>query len=381
MKKKICFIISSRANYGRVKPVLLEIKKDKRLELQIILSASSILGRFGDIRKILIKDGLHFNDQAFVVIEGDTPLTMAKSTGFSIIEISTAFKNLNPDIVVVTGDRYETLATAISASYMNIVLAHIQGGEITGSIDESVRHAVTKLSHIHFAATQEAKKNILRLGEIKKYVSNTGCPSIDTLKLNKKKLKDVRDLLLGVGNKFDYNKPYILVVFHSVTTDYENSYNYAKVLAETIDKIKHQVVWLWPNIDSGSDEISRCIRQYRESKRLSNVSFFKNFSVDDYNSILRNALCTVGNSSSFIREGSYLGVPCVLLGLRQSGREIGKNVIFSDFNEEELLKKISNQIKKKRYPRSYLYGQGNSAKKIKNYLAKLEPNIQKKLTF
>jgi UDP-hydrolysing UDP-N-acetyl-D-glucosamine 2-epimerase len=381
MKKKICFVISSRANYGRLKQVLLAIKKDKRAELQIILSASSILARFGDIRKNLKEDGLNFNYHAFVIVEGDEPINMAKSTGLSIIELSTALNNLKPDVVVTTGDRYETLATAISASYMNIVLAHIQGGEITGSIDESVRHAITKLSHIHFAATKKAKNNILRLGENKKYVFNTGCPSIDLLKINKKSINNVKDLTLGVGNKFNFNKPFILVVFHPVTTDYKNSFKQAKALAEAINGIKFQVIWLWPNIDSGSDQISKCIRQFREQKKLSNVSFYKNFSVEDYNSILREAKCLVGNSSSFIREGSYLGVPCVLLGNRQTGRETARNVLYSNFHKAEILSKIKKQTLKRRYKKSYLYGDGNSSKIIKNYLIKLKPNIQKKLFF
>ncbi len=195
MKRKICFVIANRANYGRIKPVLLKLKKNKKIKLQIVLTASSVLSKFGDLSLILKKDGFNDFKKCHVILEGGSPLTMAKSTGISIIELSTVFDILKPNIVVTTGDRFETLATAIAASYMNIYLAHIQGGEITGSIDESVRHAVTKLSHIHFAATEKSKKNLIKMGEDPQNVFNTGCPSIDIIKNSKKKIQRYKSFI------------------------------------------------------------------------------------------------------------------------------------------------------------------------------------------
>lgn len=382
MKKKICFVIANRANYGRIKPVLIEIKKNPKIELQIILTASSVLNRFGDLSDILIKDGFKNFKKCFVILEGGNPLTMAKSTGISIIEISSLFNLLKPDIVVTTGDRFETLATAISASYMNIILAHIQGGEITGSIDESVRHAVTKLSHVHFASTDKSKKNIIKMGEDPKYVFNTGCPSIDIIQKSKKKLYDVKLLNNSVGKVFEFNKPFILALFHPVTTEFSNIKKQINIFSSAINMLEKQVVWLWPNIDAGTDEISKTLRRFRENGLLKNVSFYKNFEVEDYLVLMKNASCAVGNSSSFIREGSYLKLPSVIVGKRQNKREIGSNVVFSNFNKNEIVSKINYQKdRKQKIKKSNIYGKGGAAKKIAKILNFVKPNIQKTLNY
>ena len=185
--KKICAIIHNRANYGSIKSVLLLLKKNKSFKLQIIVGGSANLERFGSVIKIIKNDKFKIDKKINFVIEGNSPLEMSKSTGLAILEISNSLDELKPDLVITVGDRYETIATAISASYMNIPLAHTMGGEISGTIDESVRHAVTKFSNIHFAATKIAKKNILRMGENKNYVFNVGCPRIDEVKKNFKK--------------------------------------------------------------------------------------------------------------------------------------------------------------------------------------------------
>ncbi len=377
--KKICFVIASRANYGRVKSVVFEFKKSKKYKVQIVLAASSLLERYGDLRKTLSLDGLKVDREAFLVVEGESPLTMTKSTGLAIIELSSIFNNLKPDVVVTVGDRYETIATAIAASYMNITLAHIQGGEITGSIDESVRHAITKLSHIHFTSTKKSKKNVISMGEDKRFVFHVGCPSFDLLTKKISKIKINKDLV-GVGTKIEIEKRFILVVFHPVTTEYGQSYSQTEKIIKAIDKFKNQTIWLWPNIDAGSDGISKSIRKNRERGKLKNVLFIKNLQVENYNFLLKNASCLVGNSSSFIREASFFGTPTVLVGNRQEKREMGKNVVKSSFNEKEILNKIKSQYNK-RYKKSNLYGDGRTAKRISKILYKLNPNIQKKLTY
>ena len=226
--KKICVVVNSRANYARIKSVLEHIKKSKKLKLQLVLGASSLVERFGNLEKVIKQDGFKITNKIYSIVEGDNPATMAKSTGLAIIELSNLFTNIRPDIVLTVADRFETIATAISSSYMNIPLVHTQGGEVTGSIDESVRHAVTKLSNLHFPSTLNAKQNVLKMGEDKKTVFLTGCPSIDLAKKqysirNKiqisKILKDVR----GVGNLKKLVKDYIVVLQHPVTTEYKNT--------------------------------------------------------------------------------------------------------------------------------------------------------------
>ena len=380
--RKICFVVTNRASFARVKTVIHSLLKSKNSKIFLLLTASSILEKFGDIRTMVKKIGVRQIDQSYTVIEGGNNLTMAKTTGLSIIEISNYFSKISPDLVVTIGDRYETLATAISASYMNIRLAHIQGGEITGSIDESVRHAITKLAHVHFPSTLNAKKNIIKMGEDKNYVFLTGCPSIDIVKKNKIKLNEIDALKKGgVGMKFDFNKPYLLVIFHPVTTEFGGIENQTEILANTIDDLNFNTIWLWPNVDAGTDKISKILRKFREKNKLKKVTFFKNFDNDEYITILKNCSCAIGNSSSFIREGSFIGLPAVNIGSRQNKREKSKNItdvkIISKKNiKKAVLKKLNHKFKKE-----ILYGSGNAGIKIAKIIEKVNPPIQKVLKY
>lgn len=381
-KKKICFVVTNRASFARVKTVINSLLKSKNSKIFLLLTASSILEKFGDIRTMVKKTGVKQIDQSYTVIEGGNNLTMAKTTGLSIIETSNYFSKISPDLVVTIGDRYETLATAISASYMNIILAHIQGGEITGSIDESVRHAITKLSHLHFPSTKNAKKNIIKMGEDKRYVFFTGCPSIDIIKKNNIKLNQINSLKNGgVGMKFDFSKPYLLVIFHPVTTEYGGIENQTKVLANVIDELNFNTIWLWPNVDAGTDKISKILRKFREKNKLKKVTFFKNFDNDEYITILKNCSCAIGNSSSFIREGSFIGLPAINIGSRQNKREKSKNVTdVKTISKKKIKEAILNKLNKN-FKRDTLYGFGDAGKKIAKILEKARPPIQKVLKY
>ena len=207
IKKKIAIVIYSRANYARIKSVLRELRKNKKIELQVILGASALLDKYGNLEKIILKDNIKVSAKSYSIIEGNNPITMAKSTGLGIIELSQIFSSLKPDIVLTVADRFETMATAIAASYMNIPLAHTQGGEVTGSIDESVRHAITKLSHIHFPASKKSYERLVKLGENKNNIFLTGCPSLDLIKKNNLKIdnKFIKNFKY-IGNKLDFKK-------------------------------------------------------------------------------------------------------------------------------------------------------------------------------
>ena len=385
-KIKICIVINNRANYARIKSVIENLKKKKKVDLKIILGASAILEKFGKLEKTLSNDKIKIHHKINTIIEGETPLTMAKSTGLAVIEISSIFADLKPDIVVTIADRFETMATAIAASYMNIILAHTQGGEITGSIDESVRHAITKLSHIHFASSKIAYKNIIHLGEDKKNVFLTGCPSLDLAKKFPKKIDD--NLLKkynGVGKKFNLKEKYIVVMQHPVTTEYGDGFKQINETIKAVSKLNFPTIWLWPNVDAGSDEVSKGLRVYREKNIDSKIFFIKNFTAEDYLSVIYNCSCLIGNSSSAIREGGFLGVPAVNIGTRQTGREVGKNIINVDYDEKKILKAIDKQLKRnKKFPSSKIYGDGNAGKYIASILSNLnikKISIQKKLSF
>jgi UDP-hydrolysing UDP-N-acetyl-D-glucosamine 2-epimerase len=307
---------------------------------------------------------------------------MAKSTGLGIIELATQFENLQPDVVLTVADRFETIATAIAASYMNIPVAHTQGGEVTGSIDESVRHAVTKLSHIHFPATELAAQNVIRMGEDPATVIMTGCPSIDLIAgLDLRLPKDFFVEYKGVGANIDPEKPYVVVLQHPVTTEYGSGLEQIRQTLQAVRKAGLQTVWLWPNVDAGSDDVSKGLRMAREKGEAQNVRFYRNFTPEDYARLITNAACLVGNSSSALREGAYLGLPAVNVGSRQFGREHGHNVVHASYSAGEILDAMQRQIAHGRYTSDRRFGDGKAGERIADALAKATFRIQKRLAY
>ncbi len=380
--KKVCVVVASRANYGRIKSVLSAIQVHPELELQIIVGASALLYRFGKVVDIIERDGFEVTSRIYSIVEGENLTTMAKSVGLGVIELATQFENLRPDIVLTVADRFETMATAIAASYMNIRVAHTQGGELTGSIDESVRHAITKLSHLHFAATEEARDRVVKMGENSDYVFNTGCPAIDAIaSLDVSLPEDLFARYGGVGCGIDPREPYIVVLQHPVTTEYGSGLDQINETLEAVRGAGLQTVWLWPNVDAGSDDVSKGLRMFRERNRNAPIHFFRNFSVEDYARLINNCACLVGNSSSGIREAAYLGVPSVNIGTRQQSRERSGNVVDVAHNAEEIRLALEAQVSHGRYAPSHLYGDGQSASRIAQLLAETDVPIQKTMGY
>lgn len=380
--RKICVVVNSRANYGRIKSLMRAVQSHPGLELQTVVGASALLYRFGNVVDIMRSDGFEPAGACHMVIEGDTPATMAKSTGLGIIELSTMFENLSPDVVLTVADRYETLATAVASSYMNIPLAHTQGGEVTGSIDESVRHAITKLAHIHFPATKRAAENLVRMGEDPSSVHLTGCPAMDLLVDTDLSLPpNFFNRSGGVGPQLESVHPYIVVLQHPVTTEYGQGGAQIEETLTAIHRIEMQTVWLWPNVDAGSDDISKRLRMYRERHPAAPLHFFRNFPPEDYARLIRNCACLVGNSSSALREGSFLGVPSVNIGNRQRGREHGENVIHASSDADTIEAAIRLQLSHGRYPPSHIFGSGDAGSRIAAILATSEIAIDKRLHY
>jgi len=381
--KKICVVVNSRANYGRIKSLLRHIRSHKKLKLILVVGASATLFRFGEVDKIIKKDKFKIDEKLFSIVEGDNLITMSKSIGLSIIELSNVLEKQKPDMVFAIADRYENLSVAIAASYMNIPLAHVQGGETTGSIDEKVRHAITKLSDVHFVSTKRSKKFVLNMGETKSSIYHTGCPSIDLALLKNYSIEKNFFNIHGTGANFLSTEKYILVLQHPVTTEYENA-NFQidqtiKAIEKFHSKTKYKVVWLWPNIDAGSDIFSKKIRLLKE-KKPDYIRFVKNFTPEDYVRVLKNSKCIVGNSSSGIREASFLGVPTVNIGTRQSDRERASNVIDVGYNFNKIYNSILIQVNKK-YKKSFIYGNGGAGKKIVDIISKVNFKTTKKLNY
>jgi UDP-hydrolysing UDP-N-acetyl-D-glucosamine 2-epimerase len=319
-----------------------------------------------------------------MVLEGENLAAMAKTTGLGVLELATVFDNLKPDVVITIADRYETLATAVAASYMNIPVAHVQGGEVTGSIDERVRHAVTKLSDLHFVSTEKAAERVIRMGENPSTVLVTGCPSIDLAAeiLSDPTLNfDPFERYGGVGPDLDLSSGYMVVMQHPVTTEYQLAREH---VVETLNAVRESslpTLWFWPNVDAGSDGTSSGIRAFREVERPSKIRFFKNMAPTDFLRLVVNSRCLVGNSSVGIRECSFLGVPVVNIGSRQAGRDRGCNVLDVDYSSSEILKAIGQHLNNGRYGQDTLYGDGHAGRKIAHLLSSVPLSIEKRLAY
>ena len=257
--RKICVVITARPSYSRIRTALQAIQRHPELELQLVVAASALLDRYGSAIHAIERDGFEIKHRVYMVLEGENLVTSAKSTGIGLSELATVFDNLQPDAVVTIADRYETLATAVAASYMNIPVVHVQGGEVTGSIDEKVRHSVTKLSNLHLVSTKLARERVIRLGEDPGTVHLTGCPSIDIaadVAARPQLDFDPFERYGGVGPKTDLSTGYLVVMQHPVTTEYEEA---RRQVEETLYAVKDfglPVLWFWPNPDAGSDGTS-----------------------------------------------------------------------------------------------------------------------------
>jgi bifunctional UDP-N-acetylglucosamine 2-epimerase / N-acetylmannosamine kinase len=376
-KRKICFVIVNRANYGRVRNLMKFLIEKEFFSVQILLVSSPVLKKYGGLDKILARDKIKIEEVIYSHIEGENLITMAKSTALLLQELSSSLARLKPDIVFTIGDRYESLATAIASSYLNIFLAHLQGGELSGSIDESIRHAVTKLSNLHLACTKKSKDRIRKMGENPKFIFNVGCPSIDTIKkINFKERVNLKKYSYGLGFKVDLKKPYYVVMIHPDTKNYEKNLKLVDEVFKSAIKLNEQVVWLWPNSDAGANIITKKIRSYREKNKKIRMNFFTNLEVSDYLKLIKNSKCLIGNTSSGIREGSYLSVPYVCVGDRQYMRERGSNVIDCKIDSKKILDSIK-KITSKKISKSTIYGNGRSIKKIYSILKNINLDIHK----
>lgn len=379
-KRKIAVVLVDRANYGRMKPVLGALAAQPDIEMQVVCSGTMVLERFGQAMKIVEKDGFEIASETYIELEGSTPATMVKSVGFAVIEFSSEFQRLKPDMVLIIGDRYEALAAGIAAGYMNICVAHIQGGEVSGSIDETTRHCLTKIAHYHFPSTARAADYIIRMGERPDTVFHVGCPSGDiALKLDKTLRPEL--FTKGVGATLDPAKPYMLVVFHPVTTEFGEESEETQNLLEAMAETGHQVVWMWPNIDAGADHVSKTLRRYREAHNPQWLRLVKNYTPDDYLRVMANATCLVGNSSSFVRDSTFFGTPVVLVGDRQHGRETGANLLPAQDDKASILAGIKQQLAHGRYPISDLYGRGDASQRIAETLVEVPLYVQKTLAY
>jgi UDP-hydrolysing UDP-N-acetyl-D-glucosamine 2-epimerase len=384
VSRRVCVVITARPSYARIKTGLRAIKAHPDLELQLVVGASALLDRYGAAVETIERDGFEIAARVYMVVEGENLVTSAKSTGLGLLELPTVFDNLRPDVVVTVADRYETLATAAAAAYSNIPVAHVQGGEVTGSIDEKVRHAVTKLSDLHFVATKRAADYVRRMGEREDAIHITGGPDIDLAAEIASDGGDGFDPFErhgGVGRRLDLSDGYALVLQHPVTTEYAESRRQVWSTLEAMEALDLPTLWFWPNVDAGSDGTSKGIRVFREERRPQQMHFFRNMPPEDFLRLLTDARVIVGNSSAGIREASFLGVPAVDIGDRQEGRERAENVLHVEHDADAIRTAVESQMQRGRYPSSTLYGDGRAGERIAAILATAELTIEKRLHY
>ncbi len=385
-KRRIAVVVTARPSYSRIKTALKAIAEHPDLELNLVVAASALLDRYGTAVNFIEKDGFEITAKVFNVLEGGNLTAMAKTTGLGILELASVFENIQPDAVLTIADRFETMSTAIAASYMNIPLIHIQGGEVTGNIDEKVRHAITKLADLHLVATDKAMERVIKMGEDPKKVFVTGCPSIDIADqvLSNHSLDfNPIEKYGGVGGKINLNGKYLVVLQHPVTTEFKKSRLQIYETLYAVKELNIPTLWFWPNVDAGADGTSSGIRTFRELHDPPNIRFFKNMEPSDFLKLIFNSACLIGNSSVGIRESSYLGIPVVNIGDRQNGRERGKNVIDVKYDRQEIISGINTHLSAgiNRTERDHIYGNGKSGENIARIIANEELTFEKRLNY
>ena len=360
--------------------------KRNDIEFQLFTGASAVLNKYGRVESLIENDGFKINDSFYCNLDDANLYGMSQSAGLAIIHITSILKKLKPDVLFVVGDRYEVMSAVIASAYLNIRIAHTMGGEVTGTIDESIRHAITKFSHYHFPANKDAETRIIKMGEESDFVFNYGCPRIDLVKniIDNFNLssEDFHELNKGLGKSIDLNMPFLLVSQHPVTTEFTKSRNNIAETLKAIKSLQIPTIILWPNSDAGTDELSKEIRTFREKENPSWLSIYRNLPVNHYIFLMNKTACLVGNSSSGIREGNFIGTPVVNIGSRQNKRLRGPNVINCKNDMKEIKDSILKQLKKGKHKRGNLYGIGNSGELIIDSIMNSKlPKIQKTIIY
>ena len=381
MKRRIACITGTRADYPRVRSVLKEIALRPGLDLDIIVTGSHLLDEYGYSAQEIIDDGFEISKKV-EMFKGDfdSPLGMAQASARCTSGIAEALDDIKPDLVLITVDRVETLASITAASLMNFPIAHIQGGEVTGTIDESIRHAVTKLSHIHFPATQDAAQRIINMGEKEEHVFNTGCPYID--EINSMEALDVGIL----GEKYGFNSEKKLVIFtqHSVTTEFEESLSQVEETILALENFSEvQIICFFSNTDAGGKKIIDRIGEQPNFIKIPNMLS------TDFLSLMSHSSLMIGNSSAGIREAPSFKLPVINIGTRQNGRLRAANVIDVNHNSLEIKEAITKCLYDEEFKNSLKelvnpYGVGNAAIQIVDVLENIELNkelIQKEICY
>jgi len=379
-KRRICFPITSRAYYGRSQILLRKLQQHPGIDLEVMLGGSILLDKYSHhIADDIASAGFTIAASLLNVIEGGNHVAMAKTACLTALEFTNGLHAIDPDVVVICGDRFEQLAIAMSAAYLNTTIAHIEGGDRSGNIDESVRHAITKLAHIHFVTNDDAHRRVLAMGEDPNYVFNTGSLDVELASQIDRVVTSEQVNACGVGHDIDVTKPFLMVVQHPVTSETDNR-QHLETTMRAIGALGLQTIWFWPNPDAGTAEMAEAIRHFREHPEAATAKtrFITNVAADEFVAMLKAAACLVGNSSAGIKECSYLGTPVVNIGRRQQGRLTADNVAHVAHEIEAVRAAVDRQVRHGRYPASHLYYRPDASQQMTDRLADAELYTQKR---
>ncbi len=379
-RRRVCFPITSRAYYGRSQLLIRKLHQHPAIDLELMLGGSILLDKYSrHVADDIKEGGFTISASLFNVIEGGNHVAMAKTACLTALEVTNSLYTADPDVVVICGDRFEQLAIAMAAAYLNKTIAHIEGGDLTGSIDESVRHAITKLAHIHFVTNDDARRRVLAMGENPEYVFNTGSLDVERAACVDADITTAELSAYGVGHDVDVTRPFLTVIQHPVTTESDNR-AHLETTFRALASLDLPIVWFWPNPDAGTGEMAETLRHFREhhERATERMRFITNVPADQFIALLKKTACVVGNSSAGIKECSYLGTPVVDIGGRQQGRLSAENVIRTAYDADDVRAAVERQLSHGRYAPSHIYFKPNASQAMVDVLTSVELYTQKR---
>jgi UDP-N-acetylglucosamine 2-epimerase (non-hydrolysing)/GDP/UDP-N,N'-diacetylbacillosamine 2-epimerase (hydrolysing) len=380
--RRVVYLTGTRADYGLFYQALRQIEEHPDLDLELIVTAMHLAPEFGYTVRLIEKDGFNIAARVETLLAGDSGGSMGRAIGLGILGLTQALESIQPDILILLGDRGETLAGAIAAAHLNIAIAHVHGGEVSGTIDESVRHAITRFAHIHFPSTQENGERIVKMGENSARVYVVGAPGLDYLRL----VEPMERAEIESDLDLDLSKPVLLMTQHPVTTEVEAAAEQIRITLEAVKAVGVQTVITYPNADSGGRAMIRVLEEY-ESPPFIRVR--KNLGQRRYVSLLRYASAMVGNSSSGIIEAPFFGLPVINVGTRQRGRQCAENVLNVPHDKNVIERAIRTALTDETFIQrarhcTNLYGDGHAGKRIAQTLTQIPLDrefLQKRLTY
>ncbi|XP_022537437.2 bifunctional UDP-N-acetylglucosamine 2-epimerase/N-acetylmannosamine kinase isoform X2 [Astyanax mexicanus] len=380
---RVCVATCNRADYSKLAPIMFGLKAQPELfELEVVVLGSHLIDDYGNTFRMIEQDDFDIGSKLHTIVRGEDEAAMVESVGLALVKLPDVLQRLAPDVLVVHGDRFDALALATAAALMNIRILHLEGGEVSGTIDDSIRHAISKLAHYHAVCTRSAESHLIAMCEDHDRILLAGCPSYDKL-LSAHQREDYVDIIKAWLGDDVKEQDYIVALQHPVTTDIKNSIKIYELMLDALVSFNKKTLILFPNIDAGSKEMVRVMRK-KGIEQHPNFRAVKHVPFDQFIQLVAHAGCMVGNSSCGVREAGAFGTPVINLGTRQTGRETGENVLH--VRDADTQNKIYHALELqfgKRYPCSKIYGDGNAVPRILKFLQSIdlaEP-LQKKFCF